>query len=120
MPAIQKNGLVQGIDIFLSATWLKKGRTICISKTETVNANATIKNDSVKNWATNCFFNEPTAFRMPTSFARFSERAVVRFIKLMQANNNTTNRLFQRARQTVYFPLYLSHSSILNINASGS
>ncbi len=28
--------------------------------------------------------NEPTVFRMPTSFARFSLRAVLRFIKLMQ------------------------------------
>ena len=32
---------------------------------------------------------EPIDFRMPTSFARFSERAVLKFMKLMQANNNT-------------------------------
>ncbi len=33
--------------------------------------------------------NDPMAFLMPTSLARFSERAVVRFMKLMQASSNT-------------------------------
>ena len=36
-----------------------------------------------------CSRTEPTVLRIPTSFALFSERAVLRFIKLIQASNNT-------------------------------
>ena len=50
---------------------------------------AAINNDSQKNWLINWFRKEPTAFRMPISFALFSLRAVLRFIKLMQASSST-------------------------------
>ena len=54
--------------------------TIAISKEKT-----TINVDSTKNCAMRFLFSVPSTFLMPTSFARFAECAVVRFIKLMQA-----------------------------------
>jgi len=50
---------------------------------------AAVTSDSLKNWLINCPRNEPMALRMPTSLARFSLRAVLRFIKLIQASNKT-------------------------------
>jgi hypothetical protein len=41
--------------------------------------------DSVRNWPINCFLNDPRTLRIPTSLARPDDRAVERFIKLMQA-----------------------------------
>ena len=52
-------------------------------------AQATTNSDSLKNWLISCERTDPTALRIPTSLARFSERAVLKFIKLMQANNST-------------------------------
>src|SRR5687768_18368289 len=53
------------------------------------NERITTRKDSMKNWYTNCFRIEPIVLRIPTSFALFSDRAVLRFIKLMQASSNT-------------------------------
>jgi len=40
---------------------------------------------SPENWATRNGLAAPTTFLIPTSFARFTDRAVERFMKLMQA-----------------------------------
>src|SRR3989337_2663526 len=88
-PMIQKYGSAQGKLIRLSATELKYGSIKNTSSTEKIKANAAINMDSLKNWVTNCFRTEPIAFRIPTSLARFSERAVLKFMKLIQASINT-------------------------------
>ncbi|MNL61100.1 hypothetical protein D3C87_1849780 [compost metagenome] len=44
-----------------------------------------INSDSAINWLVNAPLAAPIAFRTPTSRARSSERAVVRFTKLIQA-----------------------------------
>src|ERR1044072_6523546 len=85
----QKKELLHNVDICLSATWLKNGsesQTITIDK---INANATVRIDSLKNCMMSCFLKEPTVLRMPTSFARFSLFAVLKFMKFMQASNST-------------------------------
>ena len=41
----------------------------------------------------NCFLSPPITLRMPISFDRFSERATVRFTKLMQAISNMNNAI---------------------------
>jgi len=52
-------------------------------------AMAASRMDSPRNWAMSWLRSEPRVFRMPTSFARCSLRAVERFMKLMQASNRT-------------------------------
>ena len=54
-------------------------------------ANAVIMTDSPINWVMSCPLFAPTTLRTPTSFARCVERAVVRFMKLMQAISRTTS-----------------------------
>ena len=49
------------------------------------NAIMLINNDSPRNCFTSDFFSAPNTFRIPTSAERFEERAVDRFMKLMQA-----------------------------------
>src|SRR5689334_20751543 len=85
----QKNGFEKGIEIFLSASSLNHGSDNITSNNESMKANSTTKNDSLKNCWINCFFNDPIVLRMPTSFALFSARAVLKFMKLMHANSNT-------------------------------
>ena len=70
-----------------------------------------INNDSLKNCLISCFLSEPTALRTPTSFALFSERAVLRFMKLMQAISNTTSPRMPNIRTyfikpPVFFPFF--------------
>jgi hypothetical protein len=77
------------MDIRLSATPLKNGSMSCTKIRESTNANIATSSDSLKNWAINWLRSEPIALRMPTSLARLSERAVVKFMKLMQASSNT-------------------------------
>ena len=68
------------------AIWLKSGSMTHAANTAvTVAANVTI-NDSARNWAIKCFRDEPNTLRTPTSRARLADRAVDRFMKLMQAN----------------------------------
>ena len=43
------------------------------------------KTDSNRNCRISCFLSEPMVFLTPTSLARLLDRAVERFIKLMQA-----------------------------------
>ena len=47
--------------------------------------------DSPMNWPISCRRNAPSTLRMPTSCARPAERAVARFMKLMQAINRRKN-----------------------------
>ena len=43
-----------------------------------------------------CFLSPPTTLRIPISFARFTERATVRFIKLMQAISKINKAIPER------------------------
>ncbi len=49
------------------------------------------KVDSVRNCQIRVFLSVPNTFLMPTSLALFAERAVDRFMKLMQAINKINN-----------------------------
>src|SRR4030095_11770160 len=86
---IQNNGLVRGNTICLSANWLNQESDNAARMIEKTNANTTTKKDSLKNCRTNCAFIDPIALRIPTSFSLFSERGVLKFIKLIQASNKT-------------------------------
>jgi hypothetical protein len=69
----------------LAAISLKSGSTseaIKIAITSEINA---VSIDSTKNWAISVFLSVPNTLRIPTSLARLVLRAVLRFIKLMQA-----------------------------------
>ncbi len=71
--------------MFLSVTWLKDD---ILSATSPIASRAEKKlrsTDSPRNWVISPPLLAPTTFRMPTSFALFSLRAVLRFIKLIQA-----------------------------------
>src|SRR6185437_33673 len=85
----QKKGWLHKIDICLSATWLKNGSESQTTTIDTINANATVRNDSLKNCMMSCFPKDPTVLRMPTSFARFSLFAVLKFMKFIQASKST-------------------------------
>ncbi len=58
----------------------------------------TINVDSVRNCIISSLRSVPNTFLIPTSFARLAERAVVRFIKLIQAiskiNNATAENMY--------------------------
>ena len=54
-----------------------------------------IRMDSVKN-CEQISSNEPNTFLTPTSFARFDERAVARFIKFTQAMNNMNKAIAEK------------------------
>src|SRR5262249_25830271 len=49
--------------------------------------------DSPRNCPINCTRIDPTDLRIPTSFARFSDLAVDKFIKLIHASNRTNNHM---------------------------
>src|SRR5450432_2369867 len=100
----QNKGFEKGIDIFLSASSLNHESDDKISKSESIKATNTTKNDSLKNCCTSCPFKEPIALRMPTSLARFSARAVLKFIKLMQASNSTKTPTIPKSHTNVMRP----------------
>jgi hypothetical protein len=54
-------------------------------KTAMIAAKREKKRDSKKNCLTSSTLLDPTTFLIPTSFARFADLAVERFMKLMQA-----------------------------------
>ena len=56
------------------------------------------RTDSPKNCQTKAFFLAPTTFRTPTSFALFSLRAVLKFIKLIQAITKTIMAMMANKR----------------------
>ena len=63
----------------------KEGRKTSTSTTAIKTAKKVNRIDSVKNCLTSLALFEPNTLRIPTSFERVEERAVVRFIKLIQA-----------------------------------
>ena len=96
--------LEKGIDIFLSASSLNQDNDNKTSSNEMIKARKTTKNDSLKNCCTNCPFIEPKDLRMPTSLARFSERAVLKFIKLIHASSNTKIPTIPKSQTNVMRP----------------
>src|ERR1700722_975070 len=52
--------------------------------------------DSVRNWATRYFRGDPSTFLMPTSLARLADRAVDRFMKLIQAINRMNKAMAEK------------------------
>src|SRR5688572_20338387 len=85
----QKAGLAKGMLSELPVSALNEGKACCTKSMENEKAIKTINTDSTKNCAINWLRCEPIAFLTPTSLARFAERAVDKFIKLMHAINNT-------------------------------
>src|SRR5688572_16224218 len=65
---------------------LNTGNNTSIKKSEIKTAMAMYRYDSNKNCVINLLYGAPTAFLMPTSFARLAERAVDKFMKLIQAS----------------------------------
>src|SRR6266542_832362 len=100
----QKNGFKKGIEIFLSANSLNHGSDNVTSNNESIKAKITTKNDSLKNCCINCLFKEPIALRIPTSLARFSARAVLKLMKLIQANSSTKIPTIPKSHTNVMRP----------------
>src|SRR5690349_16747777 len=69
----------------LPETELKAGNNNKVKTIATINASILIKRDSPRNCITNDFFSAPNTFLMPTSDERLEDRAVARFMKLIQA-----------------------------------
>src|SRR6266498_5419154 len=74
--------------------------------------------DSLKNCSINCFRKQPTALRIPISFARFDERAVLKFMKLIQAISNTTSpNIPNSLTYLIYPPTFFPFSkSVYNVH----
>src|SRR5262249_3736846 len=81
----QNIGLPRFSDSCLFTILLKEGISRKTAIKEKRNAIKARIRDSKKNCSINCFLRDPNVFRTPTSFALFSERAVERFMKLIQA-----------------------------------
>src|SRR5687767_8908072 len=86
---IQNAMLSVGKTIFFEVTWLNQGSNRTTMTEATTKANTTTNSDSPKNCLMICQRLDPTALRIPTSLPLFSERAVLRFMKLIQASSNT-------------------------------
>ena len=117
----QNTGLRHGSCIFLSANELNKGSNIITRAMENINDTKATSKLSLKNWRISWVRNEPTALRMPTSFARFSLRAVLRFIKFMHASSRTNMPMMENSHTNCIAPpmglpslksLYKCHLSI--------
>src|SRR5258706_16428234 len=100
----QKTGFEKGIDIFLSASSLNHGSENVTSSSESTKAKITTKNDSLKNCCINCTFKEPIVLRIPTSLALFSARAVLKFMKLIQAKSSTKIPTIPKSHTNVMRP----------------
>lgn len=74
--------------IFLFARSLNKGSKTSTIPTAHITAILLIKTDSAMNCPMRCERGDPSVFLTPTSFARFSDLAVARLMKLIQAINN--------------------------------
>src|SRR5687767_2573214 len=93
---------VHGNEIDFADNVLNQGNSAQAITIPKIKDTTLISVDSVRNWLTRFLRIEPTTFRRPTSFARFAERAVDRFTKLIHAitrmnaatePNNHTNRI---------------------------
>src|SRR3954466_9809103 len=91
----QKIALLHGNSIFLSASLLNTGINRTTKIRENKNEINATKTDSLKNCFINWLRTEPTVLRIPTSFARFSLRAVDRFMKLIHASISTNTPIIE-------------------------
>src|SRR6266513_1053483 len=71
--------------ISLPASWLNRGRMSIDTNTANTNEKKLSKTDSVRNCVMRSERVDPATFRMPTSLARFADRAVDRFMKFTHA-----------------------------------
>lgn len=90
---------------------LNVGNNKAKNPTATIMARILIKKDSVINWVINDFFSDPNVFLTPTSLARSDDRAVDRFIKLIQAINNIKKATRPKIYKVVLFPFVLNSPS---------
>src|ERR1700722_9426201 len=86
----QKPILLYGILIKEPVNALNDGMASCTKYKPSKNDKNVIKTDSNKNWQIRSLRCEPITLRTPTSLARFSDLAVERFMKLIQAIANTS------------------------------
>src|SRR3989337_2713414 len=84
---IQNQIFPKGILIAFPEKSLNNGRKKFTNTIAAKKAKPTTKNDSEKNWLINWPLMDPMVFLIPTSFARFSERAVLKFIKFIHASS---------------------------------
>src|SRR5882757_3434863 len=101
----QNAGLSHGSCIFFPESELNKGSNTITRRIENINDTKATSTLSLKNWRMSWLRNEPTALRMPTSFARFSLRAVLRFIKLMHASSSTNAPIIENNHTNCMAPL---------------
>src|SRR4249920_1844076 len=87
---VQNTGLENGMEMLLCVSELKEGSARRTNKRQIPKARQVSKKDSERNWMIRSFLWDPMALRTPTSLALFSERAVVRLMKLIQAINKTS------------------------------
>src|SRR5690348_918788 len=87
--AIQNAADCKGSCIAFCEIVLNQGRAADTINKAKPNEMTTTRYDSAKNCAMSCLRPDPRVLRTPTSLALFSERAVLRFMKLIQASNNT-------------------------------
>src|ERR1700742_2493782 len=106
----QNQGFVHNTLVSLSEMSLKKGRANWTRSRHKEKEIRVTRTDSLRNWPISCPRTEPIALRMPTSFARFSERAVLRFIKLIQASNNTNTPIAPKSHRYFIWPPTLKPS----------
>jgi hypothetical protein len=79
--------------MFFSANELKYGSVTATIRIASTTEMRQSNIDSKRNWPTNCIFCPPRVFRIPTSFARFAARAVLKLMKLILAINRTKNAI---------------------------
>src|SRR4030095_16253954 len=92
----------------LLATSLKTGSTRYAMMMASTSEKTAISVDSVRNWNMRNFLSVPSTLRIPTSLARLAERAVVRFMKLMQAINRINKATAEKIYTYWILPLGLS------------
>src|SRR4030095_11933973 len=71
--------------ICFPASWLNNGNNSAAMPSASSSERKLTNTDSVRNWVIRLERNDPATFLIPTSFARFAERAVDKFIKFTQA-----------------------------------
>src|SRR5262245_10093148 len=101
------------MDIFLPESSLNHGRIKPTNANATSHERKTTRNDSVRNSQISCVLAEPIDLRMPTSRARFSDCAVLKFMKFMHASSNTKIPIVANSQTNCTLPrtsLPFSHS----------
>src|SRR5580658_3404431 len=98
MAVSQKRVLDQGRDRFFCERLLKYGSNRPDIRRARIKAISAAAMDSVKNCMISLSRTEPNVFRIATSLARFSLRAVERFMKLIQASNKTNTPIIPNSQ----------------------